>query len=88
MFFSCKIYIFEILLKEGRRSGAVFSTVASEKEGPQFNSWVRAFLCGACMFSLCLCGFSPGSLQVLRLPPTVQKHAKLGVKITGPSKLP
>ena len=32
--------------------------------------WVRVFLCGVCIFS-CVC---VGSLRVLRLPPTVNKH--------------
>ena len=36
------------------------------------------------MFS-CAC---VGSLWVLWLPPTVQKHVKLGVRSTGHSKLP
>ena len=41
-------------------------------------------LCGVCMFSPCMRGFSPGSPRVLRLPPTVQKHA---VRLTGDSEL-
>ena len=36
------------------------------------------------MFSPFMRGFSPGSLRVLRLPPTVQTHA---VRLTGDSKL-
>uniref|UniRef100_A0A3Q3WNX5 C-type lectin domain-containing protein n=1 Tax=Mola mola TaxID=94237 RepID=A0A3Q3WNX5_MOLML len=31
------------------------------QEGLGFDSRVRAFLCGVCMFSLCLRGFSPGT---------------------------
>ena len=45
------------------------------------NKWLMKSLI---LFSPCLRGFSPGSLRVLRLPPTVQKHA---VRLTGDSKL-
>lgn len=47
----------------------VISTVPSWQEGPRFNSRVqRAFLCGVCLFSLCLWGF----LQVLWFLPTIK----------------
>ena len=60
------------------------STVASQRE-VQVRPPPGAFLCGVCMVSPCLrgfspgslrvlSGFSPGSLRVLRLPPSVQKH--------------
>jgi len=39
-----------------------------------------------CMFSPCMRGFSPGSLRVLRFPPTVQKHVPRGRKTS--EKLP
>uniref|UniRef100_A0A3Q1BPG8 CMP/dCMP-type deaminase domain-containing protein n=1 Tax=Amphiprion ocellaris TaxID=80972 RepID=A0A3Q1BPG8_AMPOC len=35
--------------------------------------WCGIFLCGVCMFSLCMCGFSPGSLA----SSTVQKHTEV-----------
>ncbi|KAF7664099.1 hypothetical protein LDENG_00189080 [Lucifuga dentata] len=45
----------------GRHGGSVVSTVASQQEGPGFDSGRgRAFLCGVCMFSPCLRGFPPG----------------------------
>ncbi|KAI3351481.1 hypothetical protein L3Q82_020329 [Scortum barcoo] len=45
-----------------QHSGVVVSTVASQQEGSGFNPWLRqALLCGVCMFSLCLCGFSLGT---------------------------
>ena len=51
-----------------RHSGVVVSTVASQQEGPGFDSQACAeFTC-----SLCVC---VGSVQVLQLPPTVQKPA-------------
>ena len=54
-------------------SGAVVSTVASQHKGSEVEppswfggcgvcGWGRAFLCRVCMFSLCLRGFSPGTL--------------------------
>ena len=42
-------------------SGVVVSTVALEQEGPWFVSWVRAFLCEVCRFSLNLRGVSLGT---------------------------
>ena len=65
--------------KNHPHSGAVVSTVTSKQES---SILVRAFQCGVCMFSLCLGGFSLGT------PPTVQKHAKLGFRLIGHSKLP
>ena len=44
-----------------RRSGAVVSAASSQQEAPGFDSRVRTFLCGVCMFSLRLRGFSSGS---------------------------
>lgn len=47
----------------GRHSGVVVNTLASQQEGPGFNSQVRtAFLCGVCAFSSCLCGVSSEAL--------------------------
>ena len=48
----------------GLHGGVVVSTIASQREGSRFNSRLGAFLCGVCMFSPCMRGFSP----VLRLP--------------------
>ena len=42
----------------GRLSGAAFSTVPSQQEGPGLDSWVRGHLCVVSMFSLCPSGFS------------------------------
>ena len=58
------------IILQGRRSGAAVRTVASQQEGPGFDSGFSAFLVEfAC--SPCFC---VGSLQVLRFPPTVQKQ--------------
>ncbi len=48
----------------GRHSGSVVSTVVSQQEGPWFEprQGQEGFLCGVCMFSLCLRGFTPGAL--------------------------
>ena len=58
---------------------AVVSTVASQQGSPGFDSQVRAFLWGVCMFSLC--GFSPGTLASSPSPIT----CRLGVRLTGHS---
>ena len=63
----------------GRHSGAVVSTVAPHQEGPGFESGTD----GVCT-SPCVC---VGSLWVLRLPLTSQKHSEWGWLI-GDSKLP
>ncbi|KAF7652505.1 hypothetical protein LDENG_00095930, partial [Lucifuga dentata] len=57
----------------GQHHGLVVSTVASQQEGPRFKSdrEFASFLCGVCMFSLCLCGFPPGALASSHL----QRHA-------------
>lgn len=44
---------------------------------------VRTLLRGVCILSLC-----GGSLRALCLPPTVQRHAVSGVRLTGDFKLP
>ncbi|MEQ2308273.1 hypothetical protein AMECASPLE_026616, partial [Ameca splendens] len=46
-------------------------TSQEKQEGPAFDSRLVVFLHGVCMFSPCMCGFSPGNL---RLPSTLQKH--------------
>jgi len=47
------------------------STVASQQEGSRFNSWLGPF----CVELACSPRVCVGSLRVLRLPPTTQKHA-------------
>jgi len=54
----------------GWHNGAVGITVALQQEGPGFDFQPGVFLHGVCMFFLCMVG----SLWVLWLPPTVQKH--------------
>ncbi len=51
------------IICNGRHGGAVTSTVASQQEGSGFwSNWpTGALLCGVCMFSSCLCEFSPGT---------------------------
>ncbi|MED6233585.1 hypothetical protein ATANTOWER_013737 [Ataeniobius toweri] len=44
----------------GVHGGAVGSTVALQQEAPGFDSWPGVFLHGVCMFSPCMCRFSPG----------------------------
>ena len=39
-------------------------TIASQQEGPWFDSGVSAVLWGVCMFSLCLRGFCPGAWAI------------------------
>ena len=41
-----------------------------------------------CVACACIPGVCVGSLRVLRLPPTVQKHAKLGVRLISPHLRP
>ena len=53
-----------------------FKVSPHSKTGPGFNSRVRASLCGVCMFSLGLCGFSPGTPAPSHTP----KKVKLGVR--------
>lgn len=62
------------------RGGTVvqWSTVNSQQEGP------RTKLCMEFARSPCIC---VGSLWLLWLPPTIQRHAP-GVKLTGHSQLP
>ena len=52
------------------------STVASQREGFRFDPHLGPF----CVEFACVC---VGSLRVLRLPPTVQKH----VRLIGDSKI-
>lgn len=47
--------------------GAVVSTAVSQQEGRRTPTWARVKFC---MFSACV-----GFLQVLWLPPTVQRHS-------------
>ena len=51
--------------------GAVVSTVASHQEGSRFDLHLGPF----CVEFACSPRVCVGSLQVLRLPPTFQKHA-------------
>ncbi len=50
-----------------RGGGSVGSIVASQQDGPWFESRLSqdAFLCGVCMFFPCLRGFSPQSKDML-----------------------
>ena len=64
---------------QGQHSGALVSTVASQREGPGFGSGSEC-VCVEFACSPCVC---VGSLRVLRLPPTVQKHANWERLITG-----
>ena len=52
-------------------SGVVVSTVASQQEGSRFNSQLGLF----CVEFACSPRVCVGSLWVLRLTPTIQKHA-------------
>ncbi|XP_039907177.1 uncharacterized protein LOC120746024 [Simochromis diagramma] len=54
-------------------------TVASQQEGPEFHSTIRPG--GFCVEFEC-------SPQVLRLPPTVQRHPLSGFRLIGNTKLP
>ena len=55
----------------GLHGGVVVSTVASQREGSRFSSRLGPF----CVEFACSPRVCVGSLRVLRLPPTVQKHA-------------
>ncbi|MEQ2283324.1 hypothetical protein AMECASPLE_010112 [Ameca splendens] len=46
------------------------STVALQQEGPGFDSQPGVFLHGVCMFSPCMCGFSPGTPASSHSPKT------------------
>ena len=63
--------------------GVVVSTVASEGvaslEGSRFNSWLGPF----CVEFACSPRVCVGSLRVVRLPPTVQKHMHVRPKQTS-----
>ena len=61
------------------------STVASQQEGLGFDSRLGrgVFLCGVCMFSPCLRGFSPGTPASSHSP----KTCRLGARLIGESKL-
>jgi len=65
--FNFQIYIIHHRL----HGGVVVSTVASQREGSRFNSWLGPF----CVEFACSPRVCVGSLRVLWLPPTVQKHA-------------
>ena len=43
----------------GQHNGTVINTAASQRQGPDFNSGSSDGLCGVCMFSPFLRGFSP-----------------------------
>ena len=59
-------------------------SASSQQEGPWFNAQVRGFLCGVCIFFLCLCGFSVGNPASSHSPNTF----KLWVgRLMGHSKL-
>jgi len=57
----------------------VARSVGSQQEG-RGSVPAPVLLCGVCMFSLCQCGFPPGS----PVPLTVQRHL---LRLTGDSKL-
>ena len=66
-----QIIYFDHLFMVGLPGGVVFSTGASQREGSRFNTRLGPFCVEfACSPSVCV-----GSLRVLWLPPTVQRHA-------------
>ncbi|MED6248679.1 hypothetical protein ATANTOWER_003484 [Ataeniobius toweri] len=69
------------VLKAGLQDGTFCSTVALQQEGPEFKSQPIGSFCRefACIPHACV-----GSLRVLQIPSTVQKHDWL----IGQSKLP
>jgi len=56
---------------DGLHGGVVVSTIASQQKGSWFESRMGPF----CVEFACSPRVCVGSLQVLQLPPTVQKHA-------------
>lgn len=63
----------------------MFSSAASHQEGPEFDSTTCLGPFGVeftCSPRVCV-----GTLWVLQLPPTVQRHAVSGVRLTANSKL-
>ncbi|MEQ2164913.1 hypothetical protein GOODEAATRI_011703 [Goodea atripinnis] len=46
----------------GLHGGVAGSTIALRQEDSGFDSWLGVFLHGVCMFSLCMHGFSLGTL--------------------------
>ena len=64
--------------------GTVVSTVALQQEGPGYDSGSGCF----CVEFACSPFVCASSFQVLRLPPKVQKHAKLRIRLNGNSELP
>ncbi|MED6245428.1 hypothetical protein ATANTOWER_002988 [Ataeniobius toweri] len=64
----------------GLHGGAVGSAVALQQEGPGFDSQPGVFLHGVCMFSPCMCGFSPGT--------PASSHSPGTCLLIGHSKLP
>ena len=55
----------------GLHGGVVVSTITSQQEGSRFDPHLGPF----CVESACSPRVCVGSLGVLRLPPTIQKHA-------------
>uniref|UniRef100_A0A669CQ23 procollagen-proline 3-dioxygenase n=1 Tax=Oreochromis niloticus TaxID=8128 RepID=A0A669CQ23_ORENI len=64
-----------------QHGGTVVSTVAAQQEGPEFNSTIRPG--SFCVEFACSPRVCVGSLRVLRLPPTVQRHAVWGNRLIG-----
>jgi len=67
------------MLVLGLHGGVVVSTVASQQEGSRFHPHLGPF----CVEFACSPRVCVGSLWVLRLPPTTQKH----VRLIGVSKI-
>ena len=65
------------MLNLGLYSGVVVSTFALQQEDPWFDSRLVPSPGSFCMEFACSPCACVGSLRVLRLPPTVQKHAEV-----------
>uniref|UniRef100_A0A3P8NDG8 HAT C-terminal dimerisation domain-containing protein n=1 Tax=Astatotilapia calliptera TaxID=8154 RepID=A0A3P8NDG8_ASTCA len=63
------------------KGSTVVSTVATQQEGPEFNSTIRPG--SFCVEFACSPRVCVGSLRVLRLPPTVQRHLAVCVRFVS-----
>lgn len=54
--------------RETTSSGQLL-TMETVERGPglKFSGWLGSFLCGVCMISLCLLGFSPGTAKHIHI---------------------
>ena len=59
------------ILDKGLHGGVVVSTVASQQVSSRFNPHLGPF----CLELACSLRVYVGSLRVLQVPPTIQKHA-------------